>query len=800
MTDGILRFRDRLYVFLLGAAIAVLAWMWRFEAPPPDLMDALAAAAGLRPPMEPISLLWHQIAGPICRSFGLQTAEVILRTAGHVSLGILAVMAAALFEMALPATLRRGEHIARWWRVARRVVLFQGTALFCLSEPVWNAFRWFSPLSLQMLITIFAAICYLRHLATNRRFPLFVAFALIGLLVADTPSGVIVLVAAISGLYVRSRLRAAGVIDSPVLENPLSNVFMAWRITLAYIIGAGLGLVLEIRVFKALDGLAVFGWSWGEYACKLPFFYIKALLATCSPVGVVIMVALVILPVIAGLKMIKRATDDEKPLSYIHGVLFLAFGLAAFSQLSGAKPLWFWTWAGDAGCVRDGLLKCVAMCLCAVSAIWSLAVFTIELYLRNFRRAETLLQQDYAEADGAEEAFAMAKRLQRAVRACLLVEPIAVFVCVVPFRAQQMERAMLGVVADAARETVEECMGAEYIFTDGGLDAAVELAAAARGDARTPLRALSMMGGAEDPREIYLRTRGVVDAGDRVLLESGAADALRTWVRSRPDKATTYAVQIGFELWRRDGRPMPECAGLVARPAGFATGAAERGAVAGRELAKRVLALYGRGDPGKIADRSLRDAFLFVQWRLAVIARHRANAYDGRGDTALAMEETRLADALDKKNGALGRIRATMAWASRKKLERMTPEEGLKFGLARADFALARVFALRVLDVSPDDPAANFAMGMDFFVQKQYSRAQAYLERCRERRPDDPAVLNNLAQCRLRQGDPAGALPYARRAQEILPESPEIKRTMERIKTALVARESKQSERQKTAP
>ncbi len=74
---------------------------------------------------------------------------------------------------------------------------------------------------------------------------------------------------------------------------------------------------------------------------------------------------------------------------------------------------------------------------------------------------------------------------------------------------------------------------------------------------------------------------------------------------------------------------------------------------------------------------------------------------------------------------------------------------------------------------------------MDYFVQKQYTRAQTYLERCRKSRPDDPAVLNNLAQCRLRLGDPAGALPYAERAKEILPDSPEIKRTIERIKSAL---------------
>jgi tetratricopeptide (TPR) repeat protein len=233
---------------------------------------------------------------------------------------------------------------------------------------------------------------------------------------------------------------------------------------------------------------------------------------------------------------------------------------------------------------------------------------------------------------------------------------------------------------------------------------------------------------------------------------------------------------------------MPECSGLVARPAGFSPGEAERGAAVARELAKRLLALYGKGDPDRISDRSLRDAFLFVQWRLAILARHRANAYDERREVSLAMEDTRLADALDKANGALARIRATMAWASQRKLERMTPQEGLRLGLSRADFALARVFAMRILEIAPDDPAANFALGMDFFVQKQYSRAQAYLERCLKGRPDDPAVLNNLAQCRLRQGDPAGALPYAERAQSILPDSSEVRRTVERVKAALKER------------
>ena len=310
----------------------------------------------------------------------------------------------------------------------------------------------------------------------------------------------------------------------------------------------------------------------------------------------------------------------------------------------------------------------------------------------------------------------------------------------------------------------------------------VELAAAEKG---RRLIALSMMGGAEDPREIYLRTRGVTNAEDKVLLESGAPDALRMWVRTRPDKAKDYAVQIGFELWQRDRRPMPTCSGLVARPEGLAPEEAARGAEAGRALARRVLAIDERGDPEKIVDRSLRNAFLFVQWRLAVLARNRANAYDEAGARELAMEETRLADELDRKNAALDNIRATMAWASKRKLERMTAREALIMRINQRNFALARSAALSILDVSPDDPFANYAIGMDFVEQRQYARAQAYLERCLKSRPDDSVVLHNLALCHFKRGDPKAALPYAERALEVMPDSPVIKHTYERIKAAI---------------
>ena len=684
--------------------------------------------------------------------------------------------------MLVPASLRRGEHVAWWWRAWVRFVLFQGAAIFCCSDPVWRTFRWFSPASLQALLVVLTVIFVVGYFKSGRRSKLLAAFAVMGLLTADTPVGALMVAGFVTLLYVRRRLYGVWTAAPKQEENPLANVLLPWRLTLSFMAGMIAGEALEITAFAAHDGLAAFGWTWGDYALKFPLNYLKALLAACSPAGMFIFCAVAVCPVLTEFGFLKRTADDETHLAYFDGVMFLICGLIAFSQLSGASQFWFWTWAGGRGCVRDDVLKCVAAFLCSLAVMWTLYVFSIVVYLRNFRRILTIRFQDAAEAAGAEKAFATMNRLQRIIRTVFLFLPVLTLGCVVPFRAQSLERAMLGVVVDAAREAADECRDVERLYTDGGLDAAVELAAAEKG---RRLIALSMMGAPDEAKEIYLRTRGVTNAEDKVLLESGAPDALRTWVRTRPDKAEEYAVQLGFELWQRDRRPMPDFSGLVARPKGFSTEDMERGAEAARSLSRRILEICKGGDPDKAVDRSLRDAFFFVLWRLSVFARHRANVYDGRGQMELALEETFLADELDKKNVAIERIRAWMAWANSRKLERMTAREDLAMRIRQRDFAHARPSALSVLEISPDDPLANWAIGMDFYMQGQYVRAQAYLERCLERRPNDPVILNNLAQCRLRQGDPDGALPYAEHALEMLPESPEIKRTMERIKAAL---------------
>ena len=74
--------------------------------------------------------------------------------------------------------------------------------------------------------------------------------------------------------------------------------------------------------------------------------------------------------------------------------------------------------------------------------------------------------------------------------------------------------------------------------------------------------------------------------------------------------------------------------------------------------------------------------------------------------------------------------------------------------------------------------SANFAMGMSYFIDEQYGRAEVYLKRCLARNPNEPAVLNNLAIVQMRMGKLAEAETNATKALEIYPKSSEIKKPL----------------------
>ena len=476
------------------------------------------------------------------------------------------------------------------------------------------------------------------------------------------------------------------------------------------------------------------------------------------------------------------ATDDSKLLSYFIGFIFLAVGLFAFIQCTGWTSAWFWRWGDASDHVPSHFLLCLSMLMTAATVTLSLCVVGVEFYFRSDNRiAQTTFADAVEGAKNWERVARSFRTIGRVVRMGLAYEPLVVLAVIALPKLSTFERRMADVVNDCARQTAAECGSADVVFTDGMLDSAVEVAAALQGHR---LKALSMISGSSS-YEQCLRTRCETNDEDRAMLKIGAPNTLRTWIGTNSDRATNIAVQVGLELWRRNGLDIPELGGLVARTAGFPDGERKKRVDAAAALAERIIAIHGDGEPDGIPNVRLRNMFTVVEWRLSRMCRERADVADRADRADEAMRETAMAEALDDRNAAYGRVRNLMEWAELSEDLRLTPRENLVKSLKRGDFRLARVYAARLLRANPDDSSANFAMGMSYFVEEKYNRAEAYLKRSLAARPDEPAALNNLAVVQARLGKYAEAETNAVKALKHLPGSKEVDSTLRYVRKLL---------------
>ena len=788
MTEAAQEWKERAIACAFGLCVALLAWAsGNSSVFPFELWGDVAVAAGIRPPETAIPGLWAWLASKLFAVAGLDGGVKVLRALGPVSLGVLAALTLRFFAVTEPDTLSRRMVKRGWSRRIARFVLMQGAALFALSYPVWRAGRVFSADMMHLMLAVVALGFLFKALATSQRLYALLMAVPSGLLAADTPIGFLPM--ALFPLIVILRAQYVDTLVVP-FANPLVRVVTFRRMTGLFLLTWLVGVVVNMAFFKAHDGLAAHDWN--SFTLIIHYLNRYAQLArfAATPVGWVFIVAVVLVPFTFAAVLVHGATDDDEFLPYLRGILFAIIGVLAVLQSAGWQPFWFWRWVQAPPPVASGLLLCLCLLATSITATAALCVFGVEIYFRNYRRIALIRYQDAVEdgTDAARQTVRSFRLIDRVVRAVVIYEPILLALIVVPFKFSTTEREMGRLVGDYCDLVAEECGDARQVFTDGALDVAIEVAAARRG---RQLKALSMMA-ASEPYDIYLRTRGETDEENRNTLAIGAADAMRTWVRDRPDCATNIAVQLGFELWRHDKLPMPECGGTVARTAGFESGGAEKGAEAARRLAKRILDLYEGAEPMAVADSRLQTSLMFVQWRIARMCRMRADAADRAGQTCedaarraaymeIARAEDDLADRLDRRNAAYARIRRNMDWVARQKGVRLTPREGLRIGLERADFRLARTFAQQVLVSDPYDTRANFAMGMGYFTEEMYGRAEHFLKRALVRHPNEPAVLNNLSIVQMKLGRLDEAETNATKALKNFPSSQEIKKTLDKI-------------------
>ena len=773
-----LRGLDWLLALILAGVMGGLLTLWAFPGLSPDAWDDVAIGAGLRPMRAIFPGFWNAIARGLYSFAGISTGTLLIKILGRIVAGMSVGLVYLLLRQVLSITIRvRLQFSSRRFFVVRGVAVL-GAIFFACSDPIWRAGQAFTPPLLLLFLTILVATLFFSFLMSGGMKQIYLSMFLLGLLSAETPMGFFLL-ALVWGVYLLALRHGAVASNSPIL-NPVVEQSSKWHLTFLYAIGLVIGVGVNCTTFIVFDGLSVFDKVGGDVPLLYATQWWTQFIHAASGLGWVLGLGIGVLPFIVSAVLLPRAVDEEQFLPYHMGAVFFVSGALAFAQLAELPPLWFWTWSPAARINSDYFLL-VLMLFSAASVVFALAVMAVDVCCRDHKR---LAMQRFAELKDEmgvdkDEPTDM-KPLGVGARIVLFIVPALLLAGVVPGRQQGQTRSMLSIVNDYANEVLSECGNAKWIFTDGSFDPLLELTAAAQGRS---IRALSMMAG-NTPREQYIRTVGVTNQEDRIALSIGAPMALRTWMHDHPDRLSEIALQLGFELWKRDGKELPPCSGVLSRPVGMSEEDRQRGVTAATELADRILDIYVDGGPSKSAGVRANELFLFVQWRISRLARMRAEREDRAGNTSLAIKDVSLSDRLDHNNASLNRILRDMDRARERTLRSVTPRESLQMALARADFTLARRFAEPILQGDPDDPNANFGVGMSYFTQKQWARAEEYLRKCLIKKPKEPAVWNNLAMICLYTERYDEGLKLAHKALEFIPESAEVKDTIKQIREA----------------
>lgn len=752
----------------VGVGIAVAAFLlqtvWSYPMLHPGVWDEVAIAAGVREPVSPLNGLYRTIVHGL---FSILPASVALGLLPILGRGVIAVCVACVY-MAFVDGLPPSPRLAarRGWLAGHLgcMVAFVATVLFLGVDPVWRAGQTFSPVTLFIAANVALWTLFVRFVRHGALWSLDICSAILGGMAADSVLGFL-----LSGIAVLALLRAASCARD--LDVPFVNLEVGMRICpmtfvrLGGIWGAALALQVAVDywIFKALGGLEASGCV---TASDYPVVYLRTLVqdvvTAASPLGWLFTILVCVIPLVLALRLLPACWNEGRPPPCGIGLVFCVVGVVSLAQVSGGPSFWFWLWFEEMPLVEftsDTLLSSFLILNVVVCAL-SLAVLGVEVFCRGHARRERVLRR----------------------RAFFLVALFASVVTLWGCR-QPQTREMMRVLSDYADEVLEELGSRNVLFTDGAFDAWLEVKAKAEG---RELRTLSLVA-SNTSAETRVRLRIAETEEEEEILMNGAAAMLRSWLTDKSPRLASCGVQVGFELWRRTGTDLPPLSGTMALPGAVPDEETHtRSRKSCEALTRAILALDGRHVLSACPDRAVRHLFPFVVWRLSRLAVLWGRTFDKAGHRDEAFEAAATADELDGVNYALEQFHRDSKWISRLATEVVapTPREGLVIGLARADFVLAAQFAQPILRSDPDDPRANFAVGMKFYMDEQYARAEYHLARCVRKRPDEPAALNNLAMAQLRQNKLDEAEANARKALDLIPASQEIRQTLESVLAA----------------
>ena len=723
------------YALLVGLIAFAGYHFFQYGAFTPELSNELAVVAGLRVPTRLFPGLWRQLAGflpPTVGAFSL---------VGHLGVAAFAMMSFYVYRYLIAYSSRPLAERRLWTDFFAPLAAFVGAVMTTFAPAVWDAFQFFSPAALFSLFCALASWLFVVWVLKGGGWRLVLLALLAGLFAGETPLALVLVGMFFVAFYYLDYLRRNGMLRTRE-DFPLLVQLPFWPLFFASVGGLIASVALNIRFLFAHGGLTAMGWEMSQVFFRYGQAYLLLVADAAAWTGWVLGLGLCVLPFMIMLKLAQRAFEGEKGLPFLIGLISLVGGVVAYSQLGPFRGAWFFTWSGGETLVASGSLG-VFFALCsAVALVLAVAIFLRDAFLR-VSHGDWLLSMCYR--------FFV-----------LLVIVVALSLEALQLSHDSMAE-LLAFNDEAVKETVRELNGAKWIFTDGSMDAQLELEAHRQGG---ELIAINLMGGGVVDR--INRSRGLTDEVDLYSASVGAPVLLRHWVdedtaETGEEKLREVAVQLGFDIWKRAERALPEASALVARTYGLRTEDVKMASEIARRFTERIDRLAPIADlPGVLP--SVRRQFHAVSWRLSRMSRLRA--------------DNELADHLDSLNSTLKQMLTSLEYERMRIFMQLTPHEGLEFALKRADFVEASRYAMAVMKYDADDPEANFAMAMGLITGGRVADAEPYLRKVLQRRPNEPAALNNLSIVCRKQKRYAEALAFAQRAAAVLPDSEEVKQTL----------------------
>ncbi len=725
--------------FVLSAIAFAVIMIFGVPGVDPSLWDELAVTAQVRPPQAIFPGMWRILVGWMFSAFGIGSALSVLKVLGAAVAALCVFYVYSIIYVLLPYLIRTGVNYKVWrnWIVPGSAAL--GAVIFMLSDPLWRVSSFFSPD--QFRLVLFLGIVYLmmRWLSRGSRWRLFPLFGLMGVMAAETPFAFILPPVCVLAYYLCWGMILDDIRQRPEkLDSP--DKMPKWRMFFCFLGGLALAIYLNVQEFISLGGLEANAWSASDIYFRYGGGYWRVLAGASSIIGWVLGLGFGLFPLVAAIRIFPLTVRDDRQMPFNFGVMMFFVGSMAVLQTGIFPAARFWTFTKDILLVHSGFLLNFYVFCSAVTVAMFAAAFTMECqrkYLVDKTRAPGPLL-----------------RYLVPFISVLLVAGVVIHVD------HKTEAEVQRIVEDAVNEIVTECGDAEFIFTDGRLDSAIELKAKVRG---LPLKTLNMMSG-PDEYDVFIRSRHFVkDSEDFKSAETGVPALLRIWAGEKPHGMDKAALQLGFEFWRREQKPLPTCSGMVAREKGMSEKEAKEGIERSKKLSKRILDITEKAESADCT-RDLSSALSAVSWRLARFARLR--------------NDEELANTLDLSNSALKKMLSIIEYERLRTFMQLTPREGLQLALKRADFTEARRYSAAVLRYDEDDPEANFGMGMSSLQLRRYEDAERYMKRVLKRRPDEPAALNNLSIIARKLKHYDEAISYAQKAIKLLPDSKEVQKTL----------------------